>query len=264
MAENGYARILVEVDETAGVATITLNRPEKRNALDPLAVDELTEALAWADADERVRVIVLRGAGPDFCTGLDLAALAELRDAPTEDQLADADALADLFLLLRRIRPIVVAAVHGNTLAGGCGLATACDVVLARDDAAFGVPEVKVGFVPATVMAMLRRAVGEKRAVELAVTGRTVAAEEARTLGLAHHVFAAAEFDERVRAYAQELAAKSGTALALTKRLAYETDAAPFESAVRRGAEINAISRTTADFREGVERFLRRKGRRQE
>ncbi len=254
-----YQRITVAVDEGTGVCRFTLNRPEKRNALDPLMIDELTDALAWADADERVRVIVLGGAGKDFCTGLDLETLAEMQGASVEEHLADADALADLFLLLRRVRQPCLAAAHGNTLAGGCGLATACDIVLASADARFGYPEVKVGFVPAMVMALLRRAVGEKRAVELAVTGRTLDAEEAHRIGLVHHVFPAGEFEVRVRAYAEELAQRSPTALAFTKRLLYETDAASFEAAIRAGVEMNALARQTEDFRAGVEAFLKRK-----
>lgn len=259
MAPSDYQRILVAVDEPSGVCRITLNRPEKRNALDPLAIDELTDALAWADADGRVRVILLAGKGKDFCTGLDLAALAQMQDASVEEHLADADALGDLFLLLRRVRPPCIAAAHGNTLAGGCGLATACDIVLAAADAKFGYPEVKVGFVPAMVMALLRRAVGEKRAVELAVTGRTMDAEEAHRIGLVHHVFPAAEFERRVDEYAADLATRSATALALTKRLAYETDAVAFEAAIRAGVEVNALARQTDDFREGVERFVKKK-----
>lgn len=259
MASSEYQRILVAVDDATGVCRITLNRPDKRNALDPLMIDELTDALAWTDADERVRVVVLEGKGKDFCSGLDLSVLAEMQGACVEEHLADADALADLFLLLRRLRQPCIAAAHGNTLAGGCGLATACDIVLASDDAKFGYPEVKVGFVPAMVMALLRRAVGEKRAVELAVTGRTIDAAEAHRLGLVHHVFPAAEFERRVSEYAADLARVSATAIAFTKRLTYETDAASFEAAIRAGAEMNALARQTDDFRQGVERFVKKK-----
>ncbi|MBI4512923.1 MAG: enoyl-CoA hydratase/isomerase family protein [Gemmatimonadetes bacterium] len=254
-----YQRLTVRVDEATGICQITLNRPEKRNAIDPLMVDELTDALAWADADDRVRVGLLRGAGRDFCAGLDLTALAEMKEAQIEEHLADADALGDLVLLMRRVRMPLIAGVHGNALAGGCGLATACDIILASDDATFGYPEVKVGFVPAMVMAILRRAVGEKRAIELALTGRSLDAHEAHRLGLVHHVFPAAEFEEQVEAYATELAERSATALALTKRLLYETDAASFEAAIRAGAEMNALARQTEDFRQGVEKFLKRK-----
>ena len=231
----------------------------KQTTLDPLAIDELTDALAWTDADDRVRVVVIAGAGKDFCTGLDLTALAEMRDATVEEQLADADALADLFLLMRRLGKPVLAAAHGNTLAGGCGLASACDVVLAADDAKFGYPEVKVGFVPAMVMALLRRAVGEKRALELAITGRTIDAAEAHRIGLVQYVYPAAELEARVEAYAAELAKHSATALAFTKRLTYETDAASFEAAIRAGVEMNALARQTDDFRTGIDRFLKRK-----
>lgn len=260
----GYETIGVEVDESTGVATITLNRPEARNALSPLMVDELADAVAWADADGRVRAVLLRGAGKDFCAGADLKALAELMDADVETQLADADALGDLFLILRRVAAPVVAAVRGHAVAGGCGLASACDIVLAAADARFGYPEVTIGFLPAMVIAMLRRAVGEKRAFELVVTGRIIGADEAASYGLVQHVFPAAEFEDRVGEFVAELAGRSPTAMALSKRLIYESERHSFEAAIRAGAEVNALARLTEDYRRGVRDFLesrRRKGR---
>lgn len=256
MYEESYSTIAVDIDESTGVATISLNRPEKRNALSSELVDELSDALAWADADERVRVVLLRGEGKDFCAGADLDALAEMMDAGVEDQLDDADALGDLFLILRRIELPVVAAVRGHAVAGGCGLATACDIVLAAADARFGYPEVKIGFLPAMVIAMLLRAVGEKRALDLVVTGRVVDADTAERFGLVHHVYPADAFDEKSREFAQELAGRSVSAVALSKRLIYQTERHSFEAAIRAGAELNALARMTEDYREGVRSFL--------
>ncbi|HET8655949.1 MAG TPA: enoyl-CoA hydratase-related protein [Longimicrobiaceae bacterium] len=253
----GTERVLVSV--ARGIAHVTLNRPDKRNAMDALLVEQLKSTLRALDADDGVRVIALGGAGKDFCSGVDLAGLARLADAPVLDNLADADALADLFILLRRVRHPVVALVHGRALAGGCGLATACDLVLAADDASFGYPEVKVGFVPAMVTAMLRRSVPEKRAFELIALGEVVGAAEAERLGLVNRVFAASEFRERGEEYLRELAARSATAVRMCKRLLHHQDAMPFETAVRAGADLNVLARMTDEMRAGVERFLERK-----
>lgn len=260
--EYSYDLLMVELDNTSGVATITLDRPEKRNALNGELVDELSDAIAWADADERVRAVLLRGAGKDFCAGVDLQALLDMADASVDEQLEDADALADLFLIIRRVGTPVVAAVQGNALAGGCGLATACDIVLAADDARFGYPEVNIGFVPAMVMAMLRRAVGEKRAFDLIATGRIIGAEEAERYGLIQHVYPQAEFDDRADEFAASLAGRSASALALSKRLLYQSELHSFEAAVRAGAELNVLARLTDDYRAGVEEFLSSKKKR--
>ncbi len=258
-----YDFIQVEIEADTGVSTISLNRPEVRNALSAGLVDELADAVAWADADERVRVILLRGAGNDFCAGADLSSLSEMMDADVEEQLADADALGDLFLILRRVGVPVLAAVQGHAVAGGCGLASACDMVLAAESARFGYPEVKIGFVPAMVIAMLRRAVGEKRAFDLVTTGRLIDARTAERYGLVQHRFADDEFERRCREFAEELAERSPSAVALSKRLLYQTELHGFEAAIRAGADVNVLARMTEDYREGVRAFLesrRKKG----
>ncbi|HEU4596709.1 MAG TPA: enoyl-CoA hydratase-related protein, partial [Pyrinomonadaceae bacterium] len=153
------------------VALVTLNRPEKRNALNDALVGGLKEALRAADANESVRAVLINGAGADFCSGADLAALRKISESSIIENLEDAQSLMELFALIRRVRVPVVAAVRGRALAGGCGLATACDLVLASESARFGYPEVKIGFVPAMVMAILRRNVSEKRAFELITRG---------------------------------------------------------------------------------------------
>ncbi len=257
--EYGYDLVVVRLDGPSGVATITLNRPEKRNALNRILIDELSDAIAWADADEGVRVVLLQGAGKDFCAGADLEALQELGEAGVYEQIEDADALGDLFLIMRRVAIPIVAAVHGHALAGGCGLATACDVVLASDEARFGYPEVNIGFVPAMVMTMLRRAVGEKRAFDLIATGRIIDAEEAERYGLIQHVYPAGEFTDRSDQFAVDLARHSASALALSKRLLYQTELHSFEASIRAGAELNVLARMTDDCKAGVKRFVRSK-----
>lgn len=240
-----------------GLGMITLNRPDKRNALDDRTIAELREALQLAESDDAVRVILLRGAGPDFCAGADLAQLEGMAagGAPLEN-LDDAMALGRLFLDMRRLGKPIVAAVHGHAFAGGAGLATACDLVVASDDAVFGYPEVHLGFVPAMVMALLRRALGEKMAFELVARGDRMGAAEARRIGLVNQVFAAQTFEEDALEYARELAGRSASALRLIKRLLYGMDGLSFDEAIARGAEVNVLARLTPDAREGVRRFL--------
>lgn len=247
--------------ETAdGVLTLTLNRPDRRNALNDHIIAALTAALAGAATDPGVRVVLLRGDGPDFCAGADLEAMERVAgSADPMTNLADAQALGALLVVMRRHPRPIIAAVHGHALAGGAGLATACDLVVARDDAVFGYPEVRLGFVPAMVMALLRRAVGEKVAFELVVRGERIGAEEAAGLGLVNRVIPASDWEAGVTAYAGELAARSVSAVALIKRLLYGMDGLSFEEAIARGAEVNVLARLSPDTRDGVREFLERK-----
>lgn len=260
MAE--FDRIRLEI-QTDGVATVSLNRPEKRNALDDRTVAELKDALARAESDDNVRVVLLRGEGPDFCAGADLAQLEKIAagSGPLEN-LDDASALGDLLSRMRRLNLPIVGAVHGHAFAGGAGLATACDLVVASADAVFGYPEVHLGFVPAMVMALLRRVTSEKVAFELVTRGDKIGADEAHRIGLANRIFASETFDADAREYAAELAGRSASSIRLSKRLLYGMDDASVEEGIARGAEVNVLARMTEDTREGVRRFLesRREG----
>ena len=241
-----------------GVLTLTLNRPDKRNALNSELIDVLRAAAEDADLDPDVRVIVIRGAGRDFCAGLDLAELLASVDRSLADNEAAALSLGELFLVLRRIPKPVIAAVRGNALAGGCGLATACDLVLAAADARLGYPEVQRGFVPAMVLVLLRRLVGEKLAFDLAATGRLLTAGEAREAGLVSRVVSSETFDTEVASVAAALAGGSATALGLTKKLLYDLDGLSVADGIRLGARLNALARSTPELRELVSRFLGR------
>jgi methylglutaconyl-CoA hydratase len=241
-----YGHLLTRIDDT-GVNRISLDRPGQRNALNAELVAELKDALADADADDSVRVVLLTGEGPDFCAGADLREVQESIEAGVLESLADAESLGE-----------VVAAVHGRALAGGCGLATACDLVVAASDSQFGYPEVRLGFVPAMVMAILRRSVGEKRAFELVALGDRIDAATAREYGLVSRVFPAEAFDAHAEEFAVRLAERSASALALSKELLYQIDGMSFEAAIRTGAEVNAIARLTPDCQEGIRRFLER------
>src|SRR5689334_302395 len=186
------------------VARITLNRPEKRNALNDALIAGLKEKLREASNSDEVRVIVIAGAGKDFCSGADLSALQKIARATVDENAEDARSLLELFFLIRQIPVPVVTAVTGRALAGGAGLASACDLVVASASARFGYPEVKIGFVPAMVMAILRRNVSEKRAFALATRGAEMTAQEAHAFGLVNEIFADDSFADQVAAYVSE------------------------------------------------------------
>ncbi len=246
--------VLVEV--RGAVAFLTLNRPAKRNALNDQLIADLKTGLKAATADNSVRCIVLRGAGADFCSGADLSSLQKLSGASVAENLSDAQSLAELFLLMRQVRVPVIAAVRGRALAGGCGLALACDIVLAETSARFGFPEVKLGFVAAMVMAILRRATSEKVAFELVTTGREITAAEANQFGLVNHIFESEHFDGDVERFAGRFQKLSRTALTLSKSLFYSSEAMSFEEALAAGVDVNATARMTEDCRAGIARFL--------
>jgi methylglutaconyl-CoA hydratase len=249
--------ILYSVDNT--IARITLNRPDKRNALNDELIATLKDTLALAAEDEEVGVVLIAAAGQDFCSGADLAALDRTADAGVLDHLATAHELADLFLAIRHHPKPVVAAVRGRAFAGGCGLATACDIVLAAESAQFGYPEVKIGFIPAMVMAILRRSVGEKQAFELLATGEPIGAAEASRIGLINRTFPDEIFATSVDAYIEKLAAKPASAVHLTKSLLYHIDGMTFDAAIEAGARANALARMTEEAKRGIERFAKKK-----
>lgn len=248
----------IRMTAEGSIGRITLARPEKKNALDRATADELAEAL-FALSEAPVRVVAIDGEGADFCAGADLAALEEMLDAPRQQHLDDAKALAHVFHTIRRMEKPVVALVKGRAYAGGAGLATACDIVLAHEDARFAYPEIMIGFVPAMVMTMLRRSVGEKIAFDLVSTGRVLKAEEARSIGLVSRVFASREFETVSQAVLEQLAEVAPSPMAATKSLFYKLDTLGFLDSISAGIVANADARATTAFREGVKRFTSRK-----
>ena len=241
-----------------GVAALTLNRPDKRNALSAELRLALHDALDRTALDDSVRVVTLGGAGKDFCAGADLSELERTAEAGRVESLRDARSLAGLFRKMRTHPRPLVALVHGRALAGGCGLATACDLVLARDDAQLGYPEIHLGFVPALVMTMLRRKVGEGRAYEMVALGRRYTAEQACGLGLVNAVLPTADFEAEGGRWVRELASRPPGALRLSKGLLYELDGLDFDAGLERAAEVNAEARMSEECRDGVRRFLER------
>ncbi|MEO6863939.1 MAG: enoyl-CoA hydratase/isomerase family protein [Gemmatimonadaceae bacterium] len=245
----------IRVESDGPLARITLARPEKRNALDHDTTHELLQAFTSCAQHTGTRVVLLVADGADFCAGADLTALAGMLDAKPEEHYADAEALGRVFIAMREMPKPVIAAVRGRALAGGAGLATAADIVLAHEASQFGYPEVLVGFVPAMVMTMLRRSVGEKRAYDLVATGRRISADEAHEIGLVSRVLRGDDFMSQVEKIALEVAESSASAQALTKTLFYQLDGLDFREGVLAGARTNVAARTTEDFRNGVLRF---------
>lgn len=244
------------ISNEGAICFLTLNRPEKRNALNDQMIAALKTELLEADADESLRAIVIRGAGKDFCSGADLSSIQKIATASYEENVEDARSLAELFLLIRSVKIPVIAAVHGRALAGGCGLATACDLAVATKTARFGYPEVKIGFVPAMVAAILRRNLGEKKSFELLTQGFEYSAEEAVKLSLVNRIFDDEDFETAVLDYASVYSKVSRSAVEMTKQLLYEIDGVDFETALHEGAEVNAEARMTDDCQEGIAKFL--------
>ena len=240
------------------VGRIILARPERKNALDRQMADELFASLAQFESDPICRVIHLGAEGDDFCVGADLQTLEQSLDAGSEVHRADAEATGRVLLAIRALMKPVVCTVRGRALASGAGLATACDVVLAHEGAEFGYPEVRLGFVSAMEMTMLRRTVGEKHAADLVLTGRIISAEEAERIGLASRVVPAATFDEDINATLEQISVAPATSLALTKWLFYKLDALSFEDGIAAGVVTDVEARATADFKAAVRRVTQR------
>ena len=248
----------IEILESGQIRTITLNRPERRNAMTPEMQMELIDALEEA-AQSDCRVLVLAGAGDAFCAGLDLSALQAMQDKGAAEHRTDAERIARLFLALYDMPMPTIATVHGAAIAGGAGLATICDFTLATPTAKFGFTEVRIGFVPALVSAFLTLQIGDRLSRDLLLTGRIVDAAEAHRIGLVNEIVAAEKFAEKLQALADVLIANSPESLKATKRLMATQNKAWLDAAVAAGLEANALSRETADFREGVAAFLEKR-----
>ena len=248
----------IQLAYDGGVATLTLNRPEKRNALSFELIDELLRALDEVAKSSAI-ILILTGAGKAFCSGMDLENLKALLGRSPEQNLKDSRTMVQLFRSLHEFPKVTIAAVNGPAIAGGTGLALLCDFTLAVPEAKFGYTEVRIGFVPAIVSTFLLRQVGEKQARDLLLTGRLFGAEEALRLGLVSEIVA----PERLLARAHELAAvlqeNSPASLRVTKQLLAEHARAELDKQIEAAVRENAAIRTTADFREGIASFLEKR-----
>ena len=248
-----YQTILVE--SSRGVQTITLNRPEKRNALSPELIDELTEVLhATAECD--CGVVILTGAGSAFCAGLDMEHLQTMNARTIDQHRADSENMARVLRTLYEFPKPIIAAVNGPAIAGGMGLATLCDFTLAVPDSRFGYTEVRVGFVPAIVASFLLRQIGEKRTRELLLSGRILKADEACRMGLITRIVQPEELMAEAHALAQGLLMNSPEAMCAIKQLLRQHSASQLDDEIEDAISANARQRSSEDFREGVRAFL--------
>jgi methylglutaconyl-CoA hydratase len=241
-------------------AYLTLNRPDKRNALNGEVVAQLQAAFERAAADEAAKVVVLAANGPAFCAGADLEYLTQLQRNTYEENVADSRQLARLFETIYTLPKVVIARVQGHAIAGGCGLATVCDFAFAVPEAKFGYTEVKIGFVPAIVSYFLSRKIGDGKARELLLTGQLISAEQAQEYGLISRVVEAETLDKEIEALAETLVRQNaGQSLAWTKRLLAELPQMPIAEAMQHAAEANAQARATDDCRRGIAAFLEKR-----
>jgi methylglutaconyl-CoA hydratase len=246
----------IRIERRGVIGCIMLCRAEKKNAIDGPTAEAMFAGLQNLESDNQVRIVHLTGDGDDFCIGTDFDAMSRLVNEPSEVQRRDAEALGRVYLAARALMKPVVCSVRGRALGTGAGLALACDVSLAHQDAEFGFPDVRMGFVPAIVMPMLRRTLGEKRAADLVLSGRVINAEEAGAIGLVSRVLPAASFDADVDAMLAGLSGSSATSLALTKWLLYKLDSLSFEDGVAAGIVTDVEARATDDFRAALRRRL--------
>ncbi|HKD82077.1 MAG TPA: enoyl-CoA hydratase-related protein [Candidatus Angelobacter sp.] len=248
----------VHYSEDQGIATITLKRPDKRNAISYELIDDLLAALTQGERSA-AQIIVLTGAGKAFCSGMDLDNLKQLTGRTHEQNLIDSETMAMLFRSLYAFPKPTIAAVNGPAIAGGTGLATLCDFTLASPEAKFGYTEVRIGFVPAIVSSFLIANIGEKRARELLLTGRVFGADEALKLGLISEIVVAEQLMARAYELANQLMENSPASLVATKKLLSSYTREQLDRQVTQAVQANAAIRKTADFKEGITSFLEKR-----
>ena len=252
-----FSRLSYSVEHR--ICFITLIRPDKRNALDDLLVSELTQALLNASKESEIKVVVLSGEGKAFCAGADLDYLQRMSEFDFNQNLEDSKKLMRLFHLLYTMRKPVIACVNGAAIAGGCGLATACDIVIASDQSTFGYTEVSLGFIPAIVLTFLVRRIGEGRARELVLSGRIVGAAEAQSLGIVNDVVPVAQLDAKVRETADRLCDNaSGASMGLVKEMFSKMEGLNFSDLLEYAAHMNAAMRMSDDCKKGIAAFLKK------
>ncbi len=247
--------VTYEVNERVGY--ITLNRPDKRNALNYQVVAELKETFKMATEDEQAKVIVLKANGTAFCAGADLAYLQQLQKNNYEENLEDSNHLKELFYQIYTLDKIVIAQIEGHAIAGGCGLATVCDFSFSVPEAKFGYTEVRIGFIPAIVKVFLLRKIGEMRSKKLLLTGELITAEEAASLELINEVVSEKEIKEKVNSFCQMLIKhNSSQSMGFTKKMIANVQSMSLEEGLQHAAEKNAEARASEDCKKGIAAFL--------
>jgi methylglutaconyl-CoA hydratase len=249
----------LKYEKDGAIAAITLNRPDKRNAISSAMIDELMGALNAGEGDPTVRVLILTGAGKCFCSGMDLETLQSIAKQTPEQNLADSRQIARMFQRIYNFPKPLITAVNGAAIAGGCGIATFSDITLAVPEAKFGYTEVRIGFIPALVSVLLRRQIGEKHARELLLTGKIFDAAEAFRLGMVTEIVPAENLLKRAHEVAAKFLEASPTSLRRTKRLLLQYDEREVAQEIEMATQENAAIRGTEDFREGLASFLEKR-----
>jgi len=257
LTEPGAAAKVVSYEVDDGVGRITIDRPDRRNAINPDVVEGLATALSRAEESDEVRVVVLTGSGDKaFCAGGDLGGMAG--DGRVGQHFIRGE-LGDLFTKMRASPLPIVARVNGHALAGGFGLMLACDLVVAADDAEMGTPEINLGLWPFMITAVIQRDVPRKVALEMMLTGRRMGAEEAHKWGFVNRVVARPDLDDAVRETVETLASKSPLVLALGKRSFYRAEDMSHQDALEYLAGMLTVCLESEDTIEGVSAFFQKR-----
>lgn len=247
----------IQYETTQQIAYITLNRPDKRNALSYDVVTELKQAFSRAADDDDVKVVVLKANGKVFCAGADLAYLQQLQKNTYEENLEDSYHLKDLFYQIYTLDKVVIAQVQGHAIAGGCGLVSVCDFAFTVPEAKFGYTEVRIGFIPAIVKVFLLRKIGEMKSKELLLTGELISAEQAQAYDIVNRVVEANDLHEAVRSFADMLITQnSKQSMAFTKKMIAKVQSLSLEDGLQYAAEQNAYARASEDCKRGIAAFL--------
>ncbi|CAN5364038.1 enoyl-CoA hydratase-related protein [soil metagenome] len=248
---------LVLIEKKERIGFLTINRPEKRNALSFELVTELISAFHQAHEDKEIKVIILKASGTIFCAGADLAYLQKLQSNTFEENLEDSRHLKDLYQLIYTMDKVVIAQINGHAIAGGCGLASICDFSFAVPEAKFGYTEVRIGFVPALVNVFLLRKLGEGRSRQLLLGGNLIDAVTAMEMGLINWVVPAIHLEERVIEFARSLCIEnSAESMAYVKKIIAEVPGMELNKALEYSATLNAQARASEDCKKGISAFL--------
>ncbi len=238
------------------IGYISINRPEKRNALNHKVVSELKEAFTIGVEDSEAKVLILKAEGDAFCAGADLGYLKHLQQNNFVENLEDSNHLKELFLQIYTLPKVVIAAIQGHAIAGGSGLATVCDYAFSVPEAKFGYTEVRIGFIPAIVMIFLIRKIGEQKAKDLLLSGRLITAEDAVNYGMINAVIQS-DLETEVDAFAKELINKnSAQSMGATKQMIANVQNLSLEDGLNLAAQQNAKARATDDCKKGIAAFL--------
>jgi methylglutaconyl-CoA hydratase len=249
---------MIKYEKENGIAVIKLNRPEKRNALHPILINEFKEKLNEIEHDSSLRILVITGQGNSFCAGADLDYLNQMRNFSAADNEKDIRSIAELFLHIYHFPKPTIAAVNGAAVAGGCGLATVCDFIVADElNAKFGYTEVKIGFIPAVVSIFLMKKVGEGKTKQLLLSGELIDSWKAYEMGLVNYI-SKKPLEESID-LANRLLENSVSSMEMTKKMINSISIMNVDEAVNYCIELNVISRSSEDFLKGLMQFLEKK-----